>query len=284
MISTYNPWVTTGDEIVNQLPQRVETLLATIGADALDRLHLVEHQDEPLTPGMAQDLEQPAKKPRRPAIIDFTLEPRFALRFGADIGLPHQPSDQPFPNGVLAVHARRMDPPQRRCKLRLCRTHTRQPLFQQITHRLRHSRRIFGIDLASTEDLLLQIEEPPLDDRPKRALGGLNGLQRLDGAAVHRLHAVERRVRLADLNQRRGKARVARALLEPASEEGLARPIIATHRLEAAAPGGSRLQLIVDRLRERLEPHRKQLQPAPRHSADPQRIDDLATLERAHGS
>src|SRR5690606_8811904 len=52
------------------------------------------------------------------------------------------------------------------------------------------------------------------------------------------------------------------------------------HRLEPTTPRRDRLELLVDRLLEALEPGREQLEPALGHRADAQCLDDLAALER----
>jgi hypothetical protein len=75
-----------------------------------------------------------------------------------------------------------------------------------------------------------------------------------------------------------------RPVLQPAREERLARAVVAAHRLEAPTARGDRVQLLVDRALEALEPDREQLEPAARHGADAQRLDDLARLSGLTGA
>ena len=48
------PGVATGDQIVDQLPQGVEALLAAVGPHTLNRLDLVEHEDKTLAARLPQ--------------------------------------------------------------------------------------------------------------------------------------------------------------------------------------------------------------------------------------
>src|SRR5262249_21753804 len=61
-------------EIVDELAQRVQALLAVIAAHALDRLDLVQDEQEALAPGLAQDLEQPAQEARGRVGVKITLD------------------------------------------------------------------------------------------------------------------------------------------------------------------------------------------------------------------
>lgn len=70
-------------------------------------------------------------------------------------------------------------------------------------------------------------------------------------------------------------------MFEPSGEECLAGAVLAAHSLEPTLARGDAVELLVDGLLEALQPHGEELEAAPRHRTDAQRIDDLAPLELA---
>src|SRR5690606_19124797 len=83
------------------------------------------------------------------------------------------------------------------------------------------------------------------------------------------------------LHQSRGKTLFPRTVLQPARKKGLARAVLAPHRLEPAAAGGGGRQLLVDGLFKTPEPDSKELQTPTGHRPDAESIDDFTAFEGA---
>src|SRR6516165_5485023 len=54
--------IATSVDFVDQLPQRIETPLARVGAHALQGLHLIEHENQTGASGVAKNGQQPTKE------------------------------------------------------------------------------------------------------------------------------------------------------------------------------------------------------------------------------
>ena len=91
-----------GVDLVDELAQGVEPLLADVAADPLQGLDLVEHQDQPGVARVAQDRQQPLEEAQRGEVVDLPLEPGGPLGRGADVRLAREPGDQPVGRGGVA--------------------------------------------------------------------------------------------------------------------------------------------------------------------------------------
>ena len=65
-----------GVHVVDELPQRVERLVADVAADPLQRLHLVEDDDQPGIAAIAQDRQQALEEAQRPVVVESALARR----------------------------------------------------------------------------------------------------------------------------------------------------------------------------------------------------------------
>ena len=71
------------------------------------------------------------------------------------------------------------------------------------------------------------------------------------------------------------EAACARPLRQPSAKEGLAGAVLTTYRLEAAAAGADRFELVVEGRRERIDPDGQRIQPAARYRAASQGAHDV---------
>ena len=262
-------------DLVDPLPESVQSLLAGVGAHALQRFHLVQHHDQTGVAAVAQDGEQAHQEVRGAEMIEVTLDARCALDAGCHVRLPRQPADETVRQHAIpgrqsapvgAQHGR-----ERRGGLAdsgNARLHQRIGARQQFLG-------VVGIHRRVGQNILLQCIEPAIDDTAESAAGGVCRAQVFDKSAVDRLQAVQRRFGLVDLDFRRRKAAGARPLLQPTPEEGLAGAVLAAYGLESAAAGGDRCQLLVEGGRERFDSHCERVQPAARHGAATQGTDDV---------
>ena len=94
-----------GVDLVDELAQGVEPLLADVAADPLQGLDLVEHQDQPGVARVAQDRQQALEEAQGGEVVDVALDPGGPLGRGADVRLAGEPGDQPLGRGGVALGA-----------------------------------------------------------------------------------------------------------------------------------------------------------------------------------
>src|SRR5664280_507799 len=95
-------------------------------------------------------------------------------------------------------------------ELRLSGTHDCKPLFKQVANGFGDRLSVLGINGSTAEHLVFERIEPLVDERAKGSVCPFFGLQLLYCAAVYRLHAVKRSVRLGDLHESCRKPAAAR--------------------------------------------------------------------------
>jgi hypothetical protein len=82
------PRIASGVDLVDPLPQRVQALLAGVGAHALQRFHLVQHHHQAGEAAVAQDGQQADEKVGGAEVIQVTLDARRTLDAAATFGCP----------------------------------------------------------------------------------------------------------------------------------------------------------------------------------------------------
>src|SRR5690606_32479364 len=100
--------------------------------------------------------------------------------------------------------------------------------------RIRSLEQLLLLDLAFREDILLQCEEPTIDDGAESTRPCIRRRNALDQAAIDCLHPMQRRLGLGNLYLARSEAATAGPLLQPAREKCLAATVFTTDSLEAA--------------------------------------------------
>ena len=136
-------------------------------------------------------------------------------------GLAHGPRGGALLGHVGARGARAVAGAQRGGEGGLRAAHHREALLQQRGDLAGEHRGVVGVDALAATDLLLQREEPPVDEGAKGAVIPLARAKVLHRAAVHRLHAMDRRLGLVDLHLRGREALRLRPVLQPPRIEGL---------------------------------------------------------------
>jgi len=126
------PWIAAAIDLVDELPNRIEALLAGVRAHALDGFHLVEHENEALAPGLAEKLQEPAQEPSGRENDRDPLEPSLSLHVRCYVWLPHQPGEEPFGHRHFAGESRAMHTTKSRGKLRLGRADQIESSLQQL--------------------------------------------------------------------------------------------------------------------------------------------------------
>ena len=90
-------------DLVDQLPQGIQALVAHVAADPLDGLHLVEHDQQARLARVAQDGQQALQEAQRPEVVDVAFDAGGTLGGGGDVRLPGQPGQQPIGRGRIAL-------------------------------------------------------------------------------------------------------------------------------------------------------------------------------------
>ena len=94
-----------GVHVVDELPQRVEALVAHVGADPLEGLDLVEDDQQPGMAGVAQDRQQSLQEAERGEVVEVALDACGAAGGGSDVGLAADPGEQALRGGQVPVQA-----------------------------------------------------------------------------------------------------------------------------------------------------------------------------------
>jgi hypothetical protein len=95
-----------GVDVVGKLSQCVEALVAHVGADPLERLDLVEHEQQSGVGGVTQDREQPLEEPKGGEVIEVALHSSRAAGCSRHVGLAADPRQQRLRGGLVTVAGR----------------------------------------------------------------------------------------------------------------------------------------------------------------------------------
>ena len=93
-------------------------------------------------------------------MIDFAFQPGCTGDVGANIGLPHEPGDESFGDGVLTADSCSVSATKCRCKLGLGGTDRSKSAFEKIAYSLCYSFGVTRVDFATSQDFIFQAEEP----------------------------------------------------------------------------------------------------------------------------
>lgn len=255
--------------LVDELPQRIQRFGARIGPHPLQRLHLVEHQQESGVAGVGEDGEQSAEEAEGEEMVEVALDAGAAFDRGRDVRLPAEPRDQAVGAVVVTVGEHPSIGADRHREHRRARRHVGEAPFEQV------------VDAGSLfRRVVFDGEQPRVEDRSQRGRRDRRGPQRFDAAPVHRFEFVQRRVDLVDLHLGDREAAFGGAVGEPAREERLAGAVVATHRLEHGAAAGDDGQFGVEFGFEAAQSDGELVESVGRHGAAAQRVEDLATSAR----
>ena len=268
-----------GVDLVDQLPQRVERLVPDVAADPLQRLHLVEHQQQPGMARVAEHVQQPLQEAQRAEVVELAPDPGAPLGRGRDVRLAAQPGRERV--GAGAVAGRHAPPGSRAAPRRRpgCARRPRPaaaPAARRPPRPARPARVRPGRDrrrVASSSSVNSQESSTG-----RSALGGNAAVRSaLAQPAVDGLQLVQRRLGLGDLHLGGGEARAACARSASQRVKNvLPAPYSPRTALNAAPPPATASRSRVQRGREPVQPDREQVEPVGRDGAAAQRVDDLA--------
>ena len=88
-------------DVVDQLPQGVESFLPHVASDSLQRFDFIENQHQSRIAGVFQDQQQPTKKAQSSVMVHVALYPCDSFHRCGDMGLPGQPAAKPFSGGMV---------------------------------------------------------------------------------------------------------------------------------------------------------------------------------------
>ena len=134
------------------------------------------------------------------------------------------------------------------------------------------------------EDILLQREEPAIDNRPKGTALDRRGGETLHEAPVNGFQTMQRGFGLADLDFRGGEAEVLRPFLNPACEEGLPPAVLAPHSFELTATRAHGFEFVRNRTFKVAQTDSQRLETAARHRTGAKSVDDIGTALRTDES
>ena len=98
VMTQVQPGEAAGVDLVDELPQRVQRLVADVAADPLQRLDLVEHEQQSRVAGVAQHGQQALQEASAPKWSRSPLTP--AARFAAAATCGWPPSQAASPSAV----------------------------------------------------------------------------------------------------------------------------------------------------------------------------------------
>ena len=166
-----------GVDLVDELPERVETLIPDVAPDPLDGLDLVEHDQHPHVTGVSEDRQDALEEVERTEVVDVALHPGIPLGLRGHVRLSREPGEDPLSNRVLAVDLGPAISPQCRAERGGRPGDVDEPLLEEFLAALEEALRVVRVHLPLGEDVLFEGEEPPVDDVPKGALRGVRRRQ-----------------------------------------------------------------------------------------------------------
>ena len=270
--------------LVDQLTQRVQRPIAHIAPHALERLDLIQNEDQPGTTGIPEHGQQPCQEAERGVVVDLPFHAGDPLDGSGDVRLTPEPRQKALGLRVITVRdGLAVGAKHRRERRRAAGDVFEAPLGQRIG-RLQKSRFIRLADLTGGEHLLLEGEEPAIDHRAKRTPAGLGRGQPLHQSPVYGLQVMERRLPLRDLHLARCEPSLAGVLRQPPAGERLARSVLAPDRLEPRAASLDDIEFVVEGGGEAIEADGESIEASLRHRSSPECVDDLAASLRGDHS
>ena len=276
--------ISPGIKFIQQLAQRVQSLLASIGTHALQGLSFIENKHQAGPTAVTQDGEQPCEKMHRAERIKIALHARGPLHGGGYIGLATEPGYQPlgqccvFRDECPSVGSQHGG----ECRGGTC--NPREPPFHQCFGRRRKRGSITGFGPAFGEHFLLQRVEPTINCRAQRTVGCVGCCQTFDQATINCFPSMQWGFRLGDLYLGGGEASSAGTLLQPTGKEGLSRSVFPAYRLETTTAAGDCRKFQVHGRFEPIHANRKSVQSLKWHRSASKRVENSGPPMRAdHG-
>lgn len=90
-------------DFVDQLPKGVEALVAHVATGPLDRLDLIQHEQQTGLTRITQDRQDPLEEIERAEMVDVALDACEPFRAGGDVRLPGEPSKDTVGRGVVRL-------------------------------------------------------------------------------------------------------------------------------------------------------------------------------------
>lgn len=223
----HQPGEPTGVDVVDELPQRVERLVPHVRTHPLQGLDFVQHDDQPVVPAVAQHHEQPLQEAERGVVVQITADAGDALDRRRDVRLTAEPRDESLRDRGVAGDDGPTVGPQRGRERRGDPADGAQALLEDRLQPCVERRRRNTL----VEDVLLEGEQPRVDERTQRARRVLRGAQPFDKPSIDGLQPVQRGLVLRDLDLGTGEPAPLGPLRHPPGDERLAGPVVAAHRL-----------------------------------------------------
>ncbi len=261
--------------LVDELPQRVERLVACVGADPLQGLHLVEHDQQAPVAAVAQDDQQPLDETEGTEVVEVPAYPGCTPGGSGDVRLTGQPGENGLRSGLVAGGGRGPVAAQRSGEGGGCPADIRQPPLEQITHRSFERRCVGRIHPAGRENIVLQGVEPGVHDRAQRARWKGRGGQPFGESTVDRFQAVQRRLVLGDLHLCCCKVQLLSPLGQPAGEERLPGAVLPPHGFEDRASRRNRREVVGYGALESTQADREQIKARLGHRSAAQRVEHV---------
>lgn len=264
-------------DLVEELAQRVEGLLADVAAHSLQGLHLVEDEQQPGVPAVPEDGEQALQEAEGAEVVEVAADSGGALGGGGHGLLSAEPGDERLCAGAVAVCHGPAIAAQRRGEGRGGAGDGGEPVFEEFVDRGCQGLLVVVRDGAAAECLLLQGVEPGVDDGTQG--GGLvgGGGEAFGEPAVDGLQAVQRGLGLGDLHLADGQSAAFGAFGEPPGEERFTGSVFAAQGVEGGSAAGDGRQVVVEGGLEAVQADGEQAESRLRYGAAPQGVDDVAS-------
>ncbi len=162
-------------DLVDELAQRVECLVARVRPYPLQSLDLVEHDEESGVTTVAEDGKQPLQEVQRLEMVEVALHSSEAPHRGGHVRLATDPCGQTFRRCMIGSSVGGPVRPQRRGESRRAPRDVGQPPLQQLAHGTVEPVSVVFADLADAEHVLFEREDPAVQDRPECARRELLG-------------------------------------------------------------------------------------------------------------
>ena len=273
----------TSVDLVDQLAQRIQTLLSNVSPDALESFHFIEHHQQSRMPRVAEHYQQTLQETQCGEVVHVTLQVRRPLDCGGDIGLASNPGDQSLRCRIVTVGLRGSIATQRRSETARGARNGIQPLLHQFIRGGDQRCLVVGIHFAAAEHVLFERIEPSVDDAAKRARRSCRRRDPLCQSAIDGFQAMQWRFRFRDLNFRGRKLLRTSLLLKPPGKERLPASILAPNRLERSAACAHALQVFSDRALKPFQANRETPETFLRDSSPPEGIQHLFSATWANG-
>ena len=262
-------------DLVHELAKGIQCLVPNIAAHALESFHLIQHHHHSRAPRIPEDDKQPLQESKGCEMVHVSLDARGAFRFHADIRLPPKPCDESIRYRGLTSGLSVAIAPERHAESRSHAVDGCEALLQQFIGLLQQP---FGSGcgcVSAGQDILLEREEPAINQRPKYSVVTLGRAQALDQSAIDRFQPMQRSLCFTDLHLSRHETGALRPILQPTSQESFAAAIFTADGFENASSRSDLLQFLVECAFKPIHPHSERLQPPAGNCATPEGVQNF---------